>query len=396
MEKNIRIGDKTYSLSSDDNYLDAMGSDFEPHMVQLFRALITPDDVVADIGANIGLTAILFSALARWVYAFEPSPSTFNILRNNLARAGATNVEMVNLGLGNKTDSLTITFAKSNRSGGYVSDKIRPEAGHISEEIRIQTLDSFFTRKQPPTFLKIDVEGFEQNVIKGGAAFLREYKPMVVMEMNHFCLDVLQRITIPDFLDFMRANFPYLYAIDTDNKTIVNLHVPDQAYVVMHEHVVKHRFPNIVGGFDTRTKEKLDGLASSAGSFASLERRLSRPAGKIIAQTSLQAVKASDYFEIPVSVFNEGVEAWHSYGNHPVLLSYHWKRKDGGNLICNGVRTELQNLELDPGNTVDQKIKVIAPNEMGDFRLILTLVQEGVCWFEDRGFKAAILDISVV
>nr|VFK56567.1 MAG: methyltransferase, FkbM family [Candidatus Kentron sp. TC] len=232
-------------------------------MVRLFRALIAPDDVVADIGANIGLTAILFSALAKHVHAFEPSPSTFEILDGNLARAGATNAEAINLGLGDKTESQTITFAKNNRSGGYVSSKIRPEAGHITEKIRIETLDGYFADKQLiPNFLKIDVEGFERNVLEGGTEFLRKYKPIVVLEMNHFCLDVLQRITIPDFLDFLRSIFPNLYAVDTDNVTIVDLHVPDDAYFVMHEHVVQHRFPNLVGAFSREIEPKLKKLAT--------------------------------------------------------------------------------------------------------------------------------------
>lgn len=259
MENQIKIGGSVYAVSSDDNYLEAMGNDFEPHMVQLFRALTDPEDVVADIGANIGLTAILFSSLAKKTYAFEPSPSTFRILSGNLTKNSIRNVEPINLGLGNKEETLTITFAQNNRSGGYVSDKIRPESGHVTEEIQIVTLDNFFSSRHPaPSFLKIDVEGYEQNVVQGGGAFLQRAQPVVVMEMNHFCLDVLQRITIPDFLDFMRSVFPYLYAIDTDNTTIIDLHVPDKAYMVMHEHVVKHRFPNLVGGFDIKIKEKLE------------------------------------------------------------------------------------------------------------------------------------------
>ena len=58
MEKKINISEITYIVSSDDNYLEAMGNNFEPHMVKLFCALIDPDDVVADIGANIGLTCL--------------------------------------------------------------------------------------------------------------------------------------------------------------------------------------------------------------------------------------------------------------------------------------------------------------------------------------------------
>jgi hypothetical protein len=88
--------------------------------------------------------------------------------------------------------------------------------------------------------------------------FLQRTRPIVVLEMNHFCLNVLQRITIPDFLDYMRSVFPYLYAVESDNTIIADLHVPDTAYMVMHEHVVKFRFPNLVCGFDSNLRKKLD------------------------------------------------------------------------------------------------------------------------------------------
>jgi FkbM family methyltransferase len=352
--------------------------------------------VVADIGANIGLTAILFSTLASKVYAFEPSPSTYRILADNLARAGVDNVEAINLGLGHKEESLTITFAKNNRSGGYVSDKIRPETGHVTEEIQIDTLDHYFDNKvSPPNFLKIDVEGFEQNVIKGGGGFLEKNKPTVVMEMNHFCLDVLQRVTLPDFLDFMRSAFPYIYAVDADNSTVVDLHLPDQAYMVMHEHVVKHRFPNLVGGFDPKIKPKLDKLAHSASRLFTTP-ALTKPAGRIMVQTAVQTVTAGGLFEIPVSLSNESQEIWHGYGDRPVLLSYHWKKQDGSYLVYDGLRTELQNVDLAPGNTVDEKLGVVAPNEKGTYQLILTVVQEGVCWFEDKGFMCETFSVAVI
>ena len=417
MEKHIKIGDKIYPVTSDDNYLTAMGNTFEPHMVQLFRSLITSNDVVADIGANIGLTAILFSSLAKHTYAFEPSPSTFRILSENLTRNRIANVEAINLGLGHKKEALTITFAQNNRSGGYVSDKIRPETGHVTEEIHIDTLDHFFSASAPePTVLKIDVEGFEWNVLKGGGRFLQRVRPVVVLEMNHFCLDVLQRITIPDFLDFMRGIFPHLYAVDTDNKTIVDLHVPDSAYMVMHEHVVKHRFPNLVGGFDPTLKAKLDTLVHAASQahvayerVANRLRRvadkltnafkipaLAKPAGALTALCELKQIKAGDTIDIPVRVSNQSQDVWHGDGEHPVLLSYHWNNSDGGEQIYDGVRTALYDIELAPGKNLEQHMTVIAPNETGRFKLILTLVQEGVCWFEDRRFGCATLDIWVV
>ncbi|MCC7279332.1 MAG: FkbM family methyltransferase [Chromatiaceae bacterium] len=391
MKREVKIGDKVYSITSDDNYLDTIGDNFEPHMVELFRTLVGPDDVVADIGANIGLTGILFSTLARKVFAFEPSPTTYKILADNLYRAGIGNVEAVNLGLGSERESLTITFAKNNRSGGYVSDKIRLETGHLTEEIKIDTLDNYFYDTEfPVKFLKIDVEGFEQNVIKGGREFLRKHQPTVVMEMNHFCLDVLQRITIPDFLDFMRSVFPHLYAIDTDNVNIVDLHLPDRAYHVMYQHVINHKFPNLVAGFDREIQGKLDSIASLQG-ISATQKRFSTPVvinpnGTVQADSIITSVAVGEVFDVPVTLSNAGDEIWHGYGTHPVLLSYHWKNIDESYLIYDGVRSNLTSQVVLPNKSVKEVVRVVAPSEKGNYKLTLTVVQEGVCWFEDRGF----------
>jgi len=259
--KTILIGNKKYIICSDDNYILQIGNNFEPYMCALFSILIEKKDVVADIGANIGLTTLLFSSIAEYVYAFEPSLTTFNFLKMNISNSNITNVDLYNIGLGNEKRTAKITFAANNRSGGFVSDLIRPEQDHVTEEIKIVTIDDFYQNKKLiPTFLKLDVEGFEQNVIKGGKEFIQKYNPTIVLELNHFCLSVLHRITVPDFFDFLRSIFPILYAVDSDNKQILNLHISDHAYTVMHEHVVKHRFPNIVAGFDQTIESKLNKL----------------------------------------------------------------------------------------------------------------------------------------
>ena len=58
--KSITIGTGRYSVESDDAYLSGVPDDFDPDLCRIFRRLIESTDVVADIGANLGLTAILF------------------------------------------------------------------------------------------------------------------------------------------------------------------------------------------------------------------------------------------------------------------------------------------------------------------------------------------------
>lgn len=113
-------------------------------------------------------------------------------------------------------------------------------------------------------FIKIDVEGYEENVIKGGQNLLARDKPIVVLELNHFCLNVFRRITVPDFFDFLRTIFPYVYAVDRDNRLILDINNPENAYQVMYEHIVKNRFSNLVAGYDSSLSGVLENLSSNS------------------------------------------------------------------------------------------------------------------------------------
>jgi FkbM family methyltransferase len=257
------IGSRQYRLTSDDNYLDHVQGEFEPHMVRLFAALVRPGDCVLDVGANIGCTSLLFSQLARQVYSFEPSPSTFRLLHKNLDDAGVSNVVAANLGLGRSEGAFELTFAPDNRSGGFVSNLTSASAGHVVEKIRIVAGDAYLNDAHidQVDFIKIDVEGFERNVIDGLAGTIQRCRPVVVLELNHWCLNAFQRTSVPDFFDFLRGVFPCLYAVD--GAEVRNLHDMDDAYYVMYQHIVHNfRFANLVAAFDP-ARVRLDGLGNS-------------------------------------------------------------------------------------------------------------------------------------
>ncbi|WNL45632.1 FkbM family methyltransferase [Dyella sp. BiH032] len=245
MEANVEIAGKSFTLQSDDAYLEAVGPVFEPEMVALFRCFA--QGTVLDIGANIGCTALALSSMADVVHAFEPSPSTFRLLRTNTSVA--PNIVLHNYGLGAEKGAFELTFAPNNRSGGYVSNQLRASEGHTVESIAIDELDNVagLLNLDAIDFIKIDVEGFEGSVIKGGTRTLKKFRPVVALELNHWCLNAFQRITVPDFLDSLRATFPILYAVHDD--TYQDLHDSDESYIVMHRHIVMMKYPTLVGAF---------------------------------------------------------------------------------------------------------------------------------------------------
>lgn len=196
------------------------------------------------------------SQLADQVYAFEPSPSTYALLRKNVD--AATNVFTHNIGIGDAQGESELTFAPNNRSGGFVSDKTSASTGHVVEKISIDTLDDTVRRLKLKgvDFIKIDVEGFEAHVIKGAQETLSSYRPVVALELNHWCLNAFQRTSVPEFFDYLRSVFPILYAIQGDG--YMDLHDPSESYIVMYWHILHMKYLTLVGAFHDGDLEKFN------------------------------------------------------------------------------------------------------------------------------------------
>ena len=202
-------------------------------MVHLFECLLRKDFCVADVGANIGCTSILFGELAARVISFEPSPSTFRYLQQNIRRAGLANVELCNYGLGAQRGDTKLTFSANNRAGAFISGDMKTSSGHVVEAVHIETLDDVIDGlgNARLDFIKIDAEGFEKDVIEGARDVISRDEPLIVLELNHWCLNAFRRIAVPDFLDYLRSIFPLLYAVE--NTRYLDLHDEAESYIVM-------------------------------------------------------------------------------------------------------------------------------------------------------------------
>jgi FkbM family methyltransferase len=250
--RTVKVGEATYTVQSDrDLYLESITGEFEPDLAQLFKAVVKPGGVAIDVGANIGFTAILLGQIASRVIAYEVAPSTFPFLEQNIARSGHDTIEVLPVGLGAVAGAAELTSTPGNRSGTFIADhETADRRYHTSEQAEIRTLDAEVERLglDAVDFLKIDVEGFEMFVIQGGRATLSRFHPVVVMEMNHWCLNAFQRIALPDFLDFVLGIFPLAYAVQGNE--YLDLHDPDRRYDAMHKNIVDNSFMNLVAAFE--------------------------------------------------------------------------------------------------------------------------------------------------
>ncbi|MFN3691171.1 MAG: FkbM family methyltransferase, partial [Fimbriimonadales bacterium] len=178
--------------------------------------------VVYDIGANIGITTLFF---ARWVgaegvvVAFEPTPPTAKRLIENLRVNRLQNVRVYELALGNSAGHAEISYAPE-ASG--IATLRQDMAQSYQKEYRMQTftvevvpLDMLVERERLPlpNFIKIDVEGFEYQVLQGAQRLIERAHPALFLELHGASAEE-RAITWRQIYDFLSQ---YGYAITAVN-----------------------------------------------------------------------------------------------------------------------------------------------------------------------------------
>ena len=133
-----------------------------------------------DIGANIGNHALYFAHRFRQVHAFEPNPHTFELLRFNVQ--WTPQVQVHRFGLGDARGAFELIENSTNLGGSSILIGDKRSDNVVS--IEIETLDDSPIDTTDVCFVKIDVEGFERQVIEGSANTLRLRQPVVVLEQH--------------------------------------------------------------------------------------------------------------------------------------------------------------------------------------------------------------------
>lgn len=133
------------------------------------RKYIKSGDLIFDIGANIGQYTLLFSELAGvngQVISFEPDPKSYAFLNFNININNCENVTPLNYGIG-KNESVKNYF-RDNKTGGRKGSFLTGFTDEKDQiQVSVESLDLMFKKYGTPDFIKIDVEGFESEIIQG-------------------------------------------------------------------------------------------------------------------------------------------------------------------------------------------------------------------------------------
>ena len=168
-------------------HLRDLATDVEPEDTAV-RKILRSGQMALDIGANYGVFTKLFSEVVGAhgsVLAFEPVPETFRTLKAGVKRFQLDNVRVINQAVSDHVGSASMTIPPNSDGAGDCLYQARIDTASSSAnafEVRTLTIDSLqLTRVD---FIKIDVEGHELEVLRGGRATIDEYHPALLVEVT--------------------------------------------------------------------------------------------------------------------------------------------------------------------------------------------------------------------
>ena len=153
---------------------------------------VNKDGNAIDIGAHVGFWLRDMCKQFKHVYAFEPIEEVRQCLAKNVS---AENYSTYSVGLGAKNENLKVNYNPAETGNTHASKD-------GNQTITIRKLDDMNLPKID--YIKVDTEGFEIEVLKGGEKLIKEYKPFVHVEVKGKVL-VKQGLSSDDVDEYLKS-----------------------------------------------------------------------------------------------------------------------------------------------------------------------------------------------
>ena len=245
MKKKIAFDNKQITICgrAGDPYFDRLeiNTSANDFLIKIVNGWLKQDAVILDVGANVGVTSCIFSIKAPngRIHSFEPSPETYGFLCETLASNNVENCTAYQYALGAKLGELQ-----------FYDNPVSASASHLVIEgdtliggtmsVSISTVDRFIAEKKllRLDLIKIDVEGFELDVLAGAENTLKTLKPAVFLEFNAFALIGFRNLNPRSVIERLMAAFPFVYAFDAGEIRLIHDSITMLAFI--HDNLVKH------------------------------------------------------------------------------------------------------------------------------------------------------------
>ena len=168
------------------------------------------------------MLTLFFASKAKNVVSFEPNALNYERLMENLALNGVNNVEVRRTGVGSTPGTLKMVGDPLMPGGSSVDARAAEEllksgAGKVLQEIPITTLDAEIpaAKLPPPDFIKIDIEGWEIEALRGARDTLKTYRPDLFLEMHGETIREKQRKASEIVLFLWELGYQWIRHIET-------------------------------------------------------------------------------------------------------------------------------------------------------------------------------------
>lgn len=176
--------------------------------------LATNKKIIFDVGGNFGETALFMAKKASndsIIYVFEPDAFCFNKLLKNISLNNFKNIKPFNFGFGSVQGYYFMSNFNIHNRG---ENKIHSNS-QMKPNVQIIRMDDFFYNEKISSvdLIKIDVEGYEYHVLKGGEEIIKKHRPALFIEINDKNLQY-QGSSLPDLLCFLEKYYSRLFRAD--------------------------------------------------------------------------------------------------------------------------------------------------------------------------------------
>ncbi|WP_374300698.1 FkbM family methyltransferase [Ferrovibrio sp.] len=154
------------------SFIAATFDERDLNITRFWNHALPPEPIIFDIGANIGLYTVSagrFAGQGGLVVGFEAHPATFRYLERNAARQPGARIVVENLAVGAQSGQARIAFNASNPGETHMSS-----GEEHGDPVFMVALDEYCLQHAIPRidYMKIDVEGYEANVLRGAEAII--------------------------------------------------------------------------------------------------------------------------------------------------------------------------------------------------------------------------------
>lgn len=169
---------------------------FDLAVSEVLMRLITPGDLVVDVGANVGYMTILASKVTGSrgkVFSFEPHPDLFKILSGNIENTtkelGYKNIQASKMAIGSKACEVNLFVPNEFAiNDGICRVDMGTSGDGLNIKVNMNSIDNLFESSQI-SLLKIDVEGFEEQVLRGAENSLSKKNIRNLVFEEHYIHD---------------------------------------------------------------------------------------------------------------------------------------------------------------------------------------------------------------